>query len=182
MRTWVARGRVVELEESGVMCQRDGAADDRIASAAISDELLESYTRAIYRVDCPGGPIFLRIGSASAELERWLEAQGASRFAFLSAANPGSVAFPESENRRRHRRLVERLGASRFATLAGESFEAASGGWREVSLLVAGIDREAAIVLAREFGQLALLWGEIGRPVELVLTAGGTPASAPGSG
>lgn len=152
------------------MCQRDGAADDRNSSAAIPDELVESYTRAVYRVDSLGGPIFLRVGAASAALDRWLEAQGASRCAFLSAANPGSVALDEAQNRRRHQLLIERLGATGFATAAGESFEAESGGWREASLLVAGIGREEAIDLAREWGQLALLWGELGRPVELQLT------------
>lgn len=154
------------------MCQRDSSAGGRFASSTIPRELRESYTRAVYRVDSLAAPIFLRVGGASAELDGWLEAQGVSRFAFLSAANPGSVALGESENRRRHQRLVERLRAGGFATLGGESFEAASGGWREASLLVAGIDRDAAIGLARDFGQLALLWGEIGKPVELLLTTG----------
>ena len=173
MRTGFARGRVVELEDSGVLCQRDGAADDRIASAAISNELLESYTRAVYRVDTEGGPIFLRVGGVSAELDRLLETQRASRFAFLSAANPGSVALPETENLRRHRQLVDRLGASGLPAVAGESFDPATGGWREASLLVVGIGRKAALALAREFGQVALLWGASGRPVELLPTAGG---------
>ena len=158
------------------MCQRDRA--DRARSAhsgvsAISGELLESYTRAVYRVDCKEGPILLRVGAASAALDRWLETQRASCFAFLSAANPRSVALPETENLRRHRQLVDRLGESGLPAVAGESFDPATGGWREASLLVVGINREAAIGLAREFGQAALLWGAIGRRVELLPTAGG---------
>ncbi|MBP9145993.1 MAG: DUF3293 domain-containing protein [Thermoanaerobaculia bacterium] len=158
------------------MCQRDRAEEDRSAHRAASTipgELRESYTRAVYRVDCKEGPILLRVGAASAALDRWLETQRASCFAFLSAANPGSVALPETENLRRHRLLVDRLGESGLPAVAGESFDPATGGWREASLLVVGIDREAALALAREFGQAALLWGEIGRPVALLPTAGG---------
>ena len=92
----------------------------------------------------------------------------------MSAANPGSVALPEVENARRHQQLIERLRAIGNAVLQGESYEAASGGWREASLLVAGVQPDAAIELAREFGQVALLIGEVGRPVELQFTAGPT--------
>ncbi len=158
------------------MCQRDRTDEDRsghTVASAISDELRESYTRAVYRVDTTGGPIFLRVGVVNAELDCWLAAQRATCFAFLSAANPGSIALPEVENFRRHRQLVDRLGEGGLPAVAGESFDPATGGWREASLLVVGIDREAAIELAREFGQAALLWGASGRPVELLPTAGG---------
>lgn len=131
-------------------------------------ELEAAYARAVYRVDVPARPIFLRVGEASPELELWLAARGAQRFAFLSAANPGSEPLPEAENARRYRRLVERVGAIGLPAIGGESYAAASGGWREASLLVAGLEREAAIALAREFGQAALLLGEIGGPVELL--------------
>lgn len=130
-------------------------------------ELEAAYARAVYRVDVPPRPIFLRVGEASPELEPWLAARGAQRFAFLSAANPGSETLPAAENARRHRRLVERVGAIGLPAIGGESYEAATGGWRETSLLVAGLAREAALALAREFGQVALLVGEVGGPVEL---------------
>lgn len=137
-----------------------------------AEELLAAYARATYRVDLATGPVYLQVGAPAPEIDRRLAAQGRPGFAFLSAANPGSVLFADEENRRRHLRLRARLAALGLSGIAGESYEAASGGWREASLLVCAIDREAAIALAREFGQLALLYGELGRPVELVLTAG----------
>ena len=144
---------------------------DGTGGSSVSGELLASYTRAVYRVDSSRGPIFLRVGEPSAELESWLAAHDSTRFAFLSAANPGSVPLSATENRRRHQRLLERLKATGLPTLPGESYEATSGGWREASLLVAGLEREAAIALAREFGQVALLCGAIGGAVELRLAA-----------
>ena len=140
-------------------------------------ELEAAYARAVYRVDVPSKPIFLRVGEASPELDLWLAARGAHRFAFLSAANPGSGPLPDAENARRHLQLVERARGIGLPAIGGESFEAATGGWREASLLVAGLDRETAIAIAREFGQVALLFGEVGGPVELLLTAGASGES-----
>ena len=143
----------------------------RTDSPELSEELRASYTRAVYRVDFPAAPVFLEVGAPSPALDGWLAANGETCFAFLSAANPGSVALSDEENRRRHERLVARLQAGGLTPVGGESFEAASGAWREASLLVGGITRAAAIRLAGEFGQAALLCGEIGGPVELVLAA-----------
>ncbi len=154
------------------MRPRDSSSSDLGAPSPISAELVESYTRAVYRIDASPEPIFLRVGEVSSALGRRLAAGAASSFAFLSAANPGSVALCDAENQRRHERLVERLGAADLPVIAGESYEGTSGGWREASLLVVGIDRETARALAREFGQVALLFGEAGGPVELLLTAG----------
>lgn len=136
------------------------------------EELLAAYARAVYRVDLPSGAIFLQVGAPAPEIDRWLAAKGLPGFAFLSAANPGSVRLSDDENRRRHLQLGERLRALGLSGIGGESYEAASGGWREASLLVGGIDREAAIALAREFGQMALLYGRIGDSIELLPVAG----------
>lgn len=138
------------------------------------EELRAAYTRAIYRADLEPEPVYLRVGEPSPALDRWLAAQGARRFAFVSAANPGSRPLSEAENKRRHLALVECVQKSGLKCVAGESYEAASGGWREASLLVCGIERQAAIALARDFGQVALLLGEAGAAVELVFTAAAT--------
>lgn len=140
------------------------------------EELLAAYARATYRVDLPSGAVFLQVSAPAPEIDRRLAAKGLSGFAFLSAANPGSVVLSDEENRRRHLQLGERLHALGLSGIAGESYETASGGWREASLLVCGIEREAAIALAREFGQMALLYGRIGGPVELVPAAGARSA------
>lgn len=135
------------------------------------EELRAAYTRAVYRADTESEPIYLRVGERNSALDRWLAARSARDFAFVSAANPGSVPLSESENLHRHERLLARLREDGRIFEHGESYEAASGGWREASLLVCGIERQAAIALARDFGQAALLVGEAGAAVELVFTA-----------
>lgn len=134
-------------------------------------ELAATYSQAVYRVDAQPASFFLRVGEHSPDLERWLAKQGARSFAFISAANPGSQPLPEAENEDRHRRLVEQVSAAGLPALDGESYAAVGGEWREQSLLIAGLAHEAAIALAREFGQVALLWGEAGGPVELQFVA-----------
>jgi hypothetical protein len=148
----------------------------RYDPSGIPEKLRQSYTRAIYRVDARIGPIFLRVGETHPELDRWLSEQGAPRFAFLTAANPGSKKLSGAENERRLRQLRERLDAMGHGSIPGESFDEVDGGFREASFLVFAIGRDDAIALARDFGQLALLYGESGRPVELVWTL------SPGSG
>lgn len=136
----------------------------------LSDALRAAYERAIYRVDASPAPFVLRVGEASAELDRCLAAAGAVRCALLSAANPGSSPLPESENLRRHRRLVALVRRDGYRSLFGENFDEATGGWREKSLLILGISPDAAITLAREFGQAALLMAERGGAVRLLAT------------
>lgn len=150
---------------------------DGLMNDEADEELRTAYTRAVYRADLEPEPIFLHVGETSPALDRWLAARSARSFAFVSAANPGSVPLSDSENLQRHERLVERLSEEGRKFARGESYEAASGGWREASLLVCGIERPAAIALARDFGQVALLVGEAGAAVELVFTA-----AAPKSG
>lgn len=136
-----------------------------------ADEALRAaYTVAIYRADIEPEPVYLRIGERNSALDRWLAARDARHFAFVSAANPGSVALSDSENLQRHERLLARLREEDLAFENGESYEAASGGWREASLLVCDLERAAAVALARDFGQAALLVGEAGGAVELVFT------------
>jgi len=153
------------------MGRNDSTTGSRPGASATLEELRAAYSRAIYRVDAEPEPIFLRVGAASPELDRRLAASGARYFAFLSAANPGSKALSVAENVRRHLRLLDRVRASGHEALAGESFDGVSGGWREPSLLVVGMDREDALALACEFGQLALLLGERGKPVELFFSS-----------
>jgi hypothetical protein len=176
MRTLGGRTSVVELEERGIVCQRGReTGPEPAAQQEIPAALLQSYLRAVYRVETVPAAIFLTIGETAPELDRWLAAVGQNGFAFLSAANPGSQALTEDENRRRHARLVASVAASGRPALAGESYDGSSGGWREASLLVAGIDRSSAIALAREFGQVALLYGATGGAVELVVAGAAVP-------
>jgi hypothetical protein len=141
-------------------------------------KLRAAYERALYRVDTPQGAIVLRVGSKSAALDRLLAAHGVVTAALLSAANPGSRPLSASANRRRHRKLRARVAAVGYRFLPGESSEAKSGTWREASLLVLGFEREEAIALARELGQVAILVARAGQAVRLVEVDRGAPSAA----
>jgi hypothetical protein len=134
---------------------------------ALPAALEKAYRRAIYEVEAEAGSIRLAVGRRSRQLDRLLAARSVKRAAFLSAANPGSRPLAETENRERHECLLLRLAELGYAALPAESRDA-SGAWREASLLVLGVSEDAALSLAREFGQAALLVAEPGGAVRLV--------------
>jgi len=111
------------------------------------------------------------VGSKSAALDRLIAAHKVASAALVSAANPGSKPLSATANRLRHQRLRSRLVEAGLPSLPGESFDESSGGWRETSLLVLGIERDAALSLARDFGQAALLFARRRGAVRLLSTA-----------
>jgi len=145
----------------------------RGAPPRLPRELAEAYRLATYVVDTPQGELRFTIGHRSARLDRLLAGLGVERAAFLTAANPGSRRLSAEENSARTTRLgeqlQEQLAEAGLVALAGEGRDE-SGDWRERSFLVPGIEREAALALARKLGQAAFVLLESGRPPKLVPT------------
>jgi putative PIN family toxin of toxin-antitoxin system len=132
----------------------------------LTPQLLEAYETALYEVEA--GPR-LRIGEPNAALEHLLDAHGVTTAAFVTAANPGGVARSEAENDAATAALEEELRtAMRLPWLRGESRDDA-GQWRETSVLLLGIERQAAIALGRRLEQNAIVFMERGGAPELVL-------------
>ena len=127
-----------------------------------------AYRRAIYAVATPQGELAFRIGRRSSRVDRLLVELGVERAAFLTAANPGSRRLSAEVNAERTSWLADRLACAGLRALAGESRDA-RGDWREESFLVPGIERDAALALAREMEQAAFVFLESGRPAALVL-------------
>lgn len=138
-----------------------------VTGRSLPAALEAAYRRAIYEVDAGERQIRLTVGRRSPPLDRLLAGRGVERAAFLSAANPRSQPLADAENRECHDRLLRRVAELGYAALPGESRDA-SGGWREASLLLLGLDENAAIALAREFGQAALLVVERGGAVQML--------------
>jgi hypothetical protein len=115
--------------------------------------LVEAYRAAHYDVVLPtGGTATLRIGApAPPALRGWL---GAGDGVFLTACNPRSEPLPQADNERRMAELRARLDALAARVLEGAGHGA---GWREPSLLVAGLEPAAGDALARAFGQNAVV-------------------------
>jgi hypothetical protein len=130
--------------------------------------LWRAYGRAVYRVFDEDSPVTFRIGRTSARLDRLLERHGATRWGHITAWNPSSVELPKAENERRQRRLVAALKRAGFKVLDGDGADP-KGRWTpEPTAFVIGIGVREARRLGREYGQLAIVVGQGGKPPRLV--------------
>src|SRR2546425_5971795 len=132
------------------------------------ERLLQAYRETSFFADTPHGHLELRIGDPCPRLEHLLVSLGARTWAYVTAFNPGSISLSHEENHQRHLRLEQRVQALGLPVFPGEGLGDDRTWPAERSLLIAGVSREAAIHLGREFGQLAVVYGEIGVPPELV--------------
>jgi hypothetical protein len=133
-------------------------------------EALEAAYRATsYLADGPLGRFAIRIGQPSPEADVLLDQHRVETWAFVTACNPGSEAQLSEVNEQRHLALVAAV-KDHFPSVPGEG-RGDGGDWpAERSLLLLGIRREEAVQLARQFGQLALVFGQRGGAAELVWT------------
>jgi len=139
----------------------------------VPDTLLEAYRKTAFNADTPKGRLSLRVGQRCLELDDLLTGHCVSTWAYVTAFNPGSMRLRDEENAARQRELERVVASLGVAFYAGEGV-ADDGGWPpEPSLLILGIERGDAVRLGREYGQVALLYGEQGREAELVLCTAG---------
>lgn len=126
--------------------------------------LERAYRDALYSVELPGGTVTFRIGERLPDV---------APFALITAWNPGHARPGDVENAAANARLRHRLTALslRFVAADGRSPD---GAHMEPSFAVFGISREAALELAREFGQAAIVWLE-GGIAELAWTSSPHP-------
>ncbi len=122
-------------------------------------ELEGVYWRARY---CVGGdaPFVMRVGQYSDALRGLMEVNGCQTAAFLTAANPGGVKIPDTENLQAELRLASEITSRGFSVLPGIGLDDDKhSDWPgERSVLVLGISYQDAVLLGQAFGQLAILW------------------------
>jgi hypothetical protein len=127
-----------------------------------------AYLGTSYDVDGPEGRIVIRVGEKAPLLDRILRRHHARTWAFVTAANPGSLMFPDDENHQRHADLEKLVRASGYLHFPGESV-GDDGTWSaEASLLVIGISANDAATIGRTFSQNAIVIGEMGEPARLM--------------
>lgn len=127
-----------------------------------------AYRATAYRVDAPAGGFEIRIDAFCPPLDGLLDRSGAGCWAWVTAHNPGGRLRDAERNLADQCRLEARVEQLGVTAIRGRSI-AAAGAWpSEESLLILGMAREAAIALARDFGQEALVVGVRGAPAELV--------------
>ena len=128
------------------------------------EDVITSYNQAEYFIDDFDEPI--KIGKIHPAIERLLEESGISLWCFITAWNPLSVEFSTAENVVRNEKLKADL--EKYKILEGEGRDS-NGEWQpERSFLVLGISKKDAKTLAAKFGQRAIVFGETGKPAELI--------------
>lgn len=132
------------------------------------DRLRAAYEATDYRVNAGSrGGFVIRVGSPAPTADALLTAAGAGSWAFITACNPRSQPLPEAENLARMKRLEEVVRHRGLVHHSGTGV-AADGAWPpEPSLFVIGLDEAAALALAREFDQHAVVVGCSGGPARL---------------
>lgn len=120
-----------------------------------SDELIALYRSTRYDVRLPGGRrVALSVDAAPPEtFLRWA---GDATYVFVTAHNPRSTPQPAATNRAAQRALLGDLRSLGARVLAGAG---RGDGWREPSLVAAGLDLDAIDALATRYAQHAVLVG-----------------------
>lgn len=124
-----------------------------------TEALAAAYAATTYRVFLPGGTCDLRLGRADAALRNWLAREDISHWAILTAHNPAAERLSAGENAERQSRLECLLLERGYEPYAGENV-ADDADWPvEENCFVPAILLQDAVVLARQFGQNALVCG-----------------------
>ncbi len=137
----------------------------------IDPDLLRAYQTSQFVVWTPEGEIVLRVGERNPRLDELMMEFGALSSAFTTAWNPGSVKLSIEENQTRQTALKEEVRKAGYLSFCGEGVGQDEAWPPEASVLILGISREDAQQLGAEFGQLAIVFVEFERIVELVFCA-----------
>lgn len=130
--------------------------------------LRQAYLDTIYRVAGEGQVIDIHIGERNAALDQLLKTSKARQWAFVTASNPRSRVLSEHENAQRNAEMKSSLAQASWCTVDGIGLPARSDWQPEQSVLILGIDGNAAIALARRWEQNAIVCGSLGQAAELV--------------
>lgn len=124
-------------------------------------ELEAAYRATTYRVFLPQGAVDLRINTANPVLADWLAANGVERWAIVTAFNPRSDRQSVAENLQRQSALEVVLLEDGLEPFAGENVADDDAWLPEDTCFVPGIDLPKAMALASQFGQNAIVYGEM---------------------
>ncbi len=132
-------------------------------------DLLDAYRNTDYVIMPDDGDIVVHIDAAAPALMALLDSQSCTTAALLTAFNPRSEPAGAAENRAAHARLLARLDGYRLLPTVHRD---PAGIWPdEEGVLVAGIDQDTAIQVARDFAQNALVWIAAGELPVLIWAA-----------
>jgi len=135
----------------------------------VDPRLVQAYLGSLYRVFPPGSAEHvLRIGQRHPEFDARIAQSRSRSWVVLTAWNPGSVPRTEEENAAAQHALGAALAQDGRVAWPARG-ESPAQDWVEESLCVLDLVPEEACALARRFGQVAVVRGELGGEARLVL-------------
>ncbi len=134
------------------------------------EDLIDAYLRTTYLAHLPSGDEAIYVGEPPpAGLVSLLDEHGAQEWAFITAANPGSELLCVEDNLAQNSALRAEFMRRGVPWFPGEGIGDDPSWPPEPSFLVIGLSPVEAGLLAREFGQLAIVTGTATTPAELLL-------------
>jgi adenosylhomocysteinase len=134
----------------------------------IDSQLAGAYRSTTFRALTTTGPIDIHVGQSCPDLDALLRRESVSCWAFLTACSPGGRVLPAAENQQRHLALRRRLHGTGVPVVPGLGIGVDPDWLPEDSVLAVGLDRSTAATLGAEFGQDAIVVGDLGAAAELL--------------
>ena len=107
-------------------------------------------------------------GGPAPDLDALVRRDGGHCWAYLTASSPGGRTLSVAENQRRNRALRRRLEDTGATVLPGAGIGDDPGWPPEDSVLAVGLDRSTAAALGADFGQDAVVVGDLDTQAELL--------------
>lgn len=128
-----------------------------MTQAHLPAELVQAFTETDYIVHHEQ-PFTMNIGKACPELQKLMADRNALSAAFITPCNPFSRRLSEKENQGRLLELKATLKTRGLFWMDGIGQHPSNNWPGEVSVLVLGLDLEAARSLSRHYEQHAFVW------------------------
>lgn len=132
----------------------------------MEEDLITAYMNTEYRVEGFSEPIY--IGEHSEDADNILSKNSLTEWAYITAYNPMSRPLEELENVRRNAELRELVND--YIVIEGEGQDKLKEWAAEKSFFIAGMSLDNAKALAIEFGQRAIVYGQLKQTASLIIT------------
>jgi hypothetical protein len=121
----------------------------------------------VYPNERSSEPIIIKIGEMHPFLDMMIAPQ--TSWAFITAWNPLPLVLGDDENQQRNKELKHQILSMGLPCFDAKGITLDKS-WHEDSFLVSGISMQQSKELALQYGQLAFIYGEAGKPAQLVYT------------
>jgi len=134
----------------------------------LNSKLVASYLKANYLININNEELLLELGGASpSSLTNLVDLKLIKSWAIITAHNPYSKKHSDSKNQVNNRKLKELLSSHGYGLLPAIG-KSPDSDWEEESILILNISSYMAESFGTCFQQNAIVFGELGAPIELI--------------